>query len=183
MKSSENERKKPTILILNIIVGFFFCLMILWYFSFRLLKIVFSITLAGNSDAMFCWTVITSFYLSLVVCLVLIKPTLKKEKKILGQHFSITAKDPNIVNTEFKKEFTVGSVLVQLFFSVFFTFVFSLPFSIIALIQIFSNSRDMATVLSDYWLFYVFCLVFAVFFIFVGIPSFRKWHWTKHQFK
>ena len=159
-------------------VGFVFCLIIVWYFAYRLLFP----TLQKFLSAEICGY--TTFVLSLIICLSLIKLSIKKELEKEGDLFSLVARNPDIEIP--KEEVTIKSLSINFCIGILFCFIISLPVTIIGLIQLVSKDgtveRNLRAFVNDYWVFYLFCCLLTLFAVFCVFPSLKRWHWTKHQF-
>jgi hypothetical protein len=163
---------------MQVAVGFFFSLLIIWYFLFRLL---FPLLLQLFSIEA---TTYITFLLSFGICSLMIKPTLKKQMKMVDEPFSIVARNPEIEVP--KEKLTLKLIFSRCVFSLILSFVFSLPLTLIIILRFIANpDKDInvfLTFANEYTGFYLFVVGASFFAIFIFVPSLRKWHWTKHQF-
>jgi len=173
------KRKMPIKIYLRVAVGFFFSLLIIWYFSYRLLfPILLQFFSLETSTGV-------TFVISFLVCSLLVKPSLQKEMEKVDEPFSIVARNPDLETP--KEKLTIKSVLLRCSVALSFTFLASLPLSIIGILKLL-QSKDPSflivfSLLDNYKYIYVLFLLGSLFLVFFGYSSLQKWHWTKHQFR
>jgi hypothetical protein len=173
------EKKKiPTKVYKSVGVGFFFSLIIIWYFSYRLL----TPTLVQFFSHEIC--VYSTLIFSFTVCLFLINPSIEKELEKVNEDFSLVARNPNYEIV--KEDLSVKSIINKTLIGISISFVFSLPITIMIFLQIINSQSRWTTsivlMFNKYWLFYLICILLSLIIIFFIFPSLKKWHWTKHQF-
>jgi hypothetical protein len=172
------NRKVPLKVYFRVAVGFFFCLLIVWYFTFRLL---FGIILHISSPLLGAEI---SLGISFIICLLLIRRSIEKEMLDVDEPFSIVARDPSFQIQ--KEKYTIKIIFIRLFAAIIIFILASLPLTIIGILQIFgrkSNTFDLIVCFIDnHFFFYIVCIVASIFAVFVILPSLKKWNWTKHQF-
>lgn len=176
---SMNKQKIPFKVYLELTVGFFFCLIIIWYFSYRLL---FPLLAQTNSASLI---VGIPALISFIICLMLVKPSLKKEMERLDEPFTVVARNPDI---EIKKEpLTIKGIIIRIFVTIIISIIVTIPFTIISVLK-FSQKEQKSVgvffdILGDYKGFYIFFMILSLVIVFVIFPGLKKWHWTKHQFR
>ena len=148
------NRKVPLKVYFRVAVGFFFCLLIVWYFSFRLL---FEIILRISSPLLGAEI---SFGISFAICLLLIRRSIEKEMLAVDEPFSIVAIDPSVHIQ--KEKYTVKVVFIRLLAAIIIFILASLPLTKIGIIQIIcskSNTFDLIVCFIDnHFYFYIFCI-------------------------
>lgn len=163
---------------MQVTVGFFFSLLILWYFSYRLL---FHLLLQFFDLET---SIYITFLLSLGICSLMVKPTIRKEMGKVNEPFSIVAKNPDIDIPQ--DEFTLKVIFSRSVVSVVLACLLSLPFSLIILFRYVTHSAKETNVflslLNEYSGFYLLFFGASFFVVFIFFPSLKKWHWTKYQF-
>jgi hypothetical protein len=170
--------KIPIKVYMQVGVGFFFSLLILWYFFSRLLFPLLHPIFSFEAS------VYITFILSFGLCLLMVKPTINKEMKKIDEPFSLVARNPDIDIA--KEKFTIKTLILRSAFSLGLAWLLSLPFIIITILSFIGESEQNVRVFLSlaskyYWLYFVFTgAAFFIFFVFV--PSIKRWHWTKHQF-
>lgn len=172
------KRKVPLKVYLQVAVGFFFILLIIWYFLCRLL---FPLLLQHFSLETAAYI---TFTLSFCICCFLVRPSIQKELKRSDEPFSIVARDPKV--TIKHEKITLRIIFLKSAASMLLSCVFSLPLTLIIIFRFIAvpdrNIDVFLGLLNEYTGFYVFFLGASLFSIFIFVPSLRKWHWTKHQF-
>jgi len=159
-------------------VGFFFSLLISWYFFFRLLFPLLLPIFNFESSAYI------TFILSFGLCSLMVRPTIKKEMRKIDKPFSLVARNPDIKNP--KETFTIKTLISRSVFSLGLAWLLSLPFILITILR-FSRVEEKTirvflSLSSEYFWFYMFFLGISFIIFFIFIPSLKRWHWTKHQF-
>ena len=172
------KRKIPLKVYAQIAVGFFFSLLILLYFSFRLLfpilLQIFNLEVAAY----------ITFFLCFGLCSLMVKPTINKEMGKIGEPFSIVARNPEI--EILKEKLTLNSLFIKGLLSIVVAFILSLPLTLIIFFRFIANPYEgLSTIFAlvhGYAHFYWFFIGVSIFAIFIIVPSLKRWHWTKHQF-
>lgn len=172
------KNKIPRKVYAQVVVGFFFSFLILFYFFGRLL-IPLLLQVVSLEVAVY-----TVFILCFVLCSLMVKPTVKKEMAKGDEPFSIVARNPEI---EIPKEKMTARILaMRSVLSLAVAFILSLPLTLVVLFRYISrpdgDSTDIFVIAGGYTVFYLVFLGVSIFLIFVFVPSLKKWHWTKHQF-
>lgn len=172
------ERKVVIKVYSQVVVGFFFILLIIWYFSCRLL---FPLLLQYISIETSTYV---TFILSFCICCLLVRSSIQKELKRSDVPFSIVARNPE---TEIRKErIALKLIFLRSAISVLFGCLFSFPLTLIIIFRFIAvpdrNLDVFFNLLSEYVGFYLFIFGASLFSIFIFVPSLKNWHWTKHQF-
>ncbi|KAB2888031.1 MAG: hypothetical protein F9K32_17980 [Desulfobulbaceae bacterium] len=158
------KKKIPPKIYLKIAVGFFFSSIILWYFSFRLLT-----PLIAQTGSMF-FTIGVPIILSILICSLLVKTTIKKELENINEPFSIVARNPNIEIP--KEKLTLKILLIRSVISVVIAILLTLPFTIISILKTLAASpSQLSGLVSNLYNFIGFYIFFAIFSIF-GVLQF-----------
>jgi hypothetical protein len=125
-----------------------------------------------------------SFAFSAIVCLLLLKRTIKEEIEKIDAPFSLVARDPNIPLQ--KDKITLKVFVVRLVGSTIISFLASVPLIAIGFAKYYQTAIDtneLWRLFTDIYLYYYLSfLAVSLFASFILYPQFKNWHYTKHQF-
>jgi hypothetical protein len=172
------KEKVPLRVYYRVAILFFFTSIMIWYFSFRVLCMVFPF------PTYFTELFYISIFFSIAVCLSLVKRGIRDEMKNKDQTFSLVARDPKV---EIKKEkITKKIVINRIIASIFISFILTLPVTTIGALQVINKKYNIIEIFgffkAGYWKLYLGCFLLILFFSFFQRYLLDRWQWTKHQF-
>ncbi len=170
----------PLKVYVEIAVGFFFTMILIWFLAFRFVFIALLQLQLVPPNISFIISVLGS----ILFCSLLVKPTFKKIMKNPDIPFSVVARNPNLEIPY--QPITIKSIFYRSIAAIVFSILLSLPFTIIALLRFCEqNVRDINIFIESFMKYkypYIFIAISVMYLVFLVFPSLRKWHWTKHQF-
>jgi len=160
---------------------FFFIL--IWFLIFRLLTFLFIQTTNLIVVDIKYYALATTIF-SIIVCILVMNPSIEREMETIDEPFSLVARDPNIPLKVDK--ITLKVFLSRFLFSIYFALLVSVPLILIGLVNLIAGNillKDMLTKYGKIFFFYFICwFLIALLAAFLYRPLTRNRHWTKHQF-
>jgi len=172
------NEKIPTRVYYRVAVQLFFTFIMVWYFSFKLLQLIFPL------PEYFQLLFLVSIVVSIATCVSLAKRGIKDEMKNKDNDFYLVAQNPNAHHE--KQKITKEYVASRLVASFFISLVVTLPVTAIASLKILSGKSSflglVAAFMDGYWKIYAICFGCVAFLSFFIKYVVDNWDWTKKQF-
>lgn len=172
------NEKIPARVYYRVALQLFFTFIMVWYFSFRLLQLIFPL------PEYFNLLLFTSIAVGIITCASLAKRGIKDELKNKDKNFSLVAKNPQAHHE--KQKFTKEYVTSRLVASFFISLVITLPVTAIASLKILSGKSNFQELIKafigGYWKLYAICFGCVAFLSFFIKYVVDNWDWTKKQF-